>query len=32
MKPTNECDNSAKKDRNTTLFGAVTGAAAAVPN
>ena len=37
MKPNDECDNSerdnsAEKDNNTTLFGALTGAAAAVPN
>ena len=32
MKSPNKCDNSAEKDNNTTLFGALTGAAAAVPN
>ena len=37
MKPTDDCDNSesdnsAEKESNTTLFGALTGTAAAVPN
>ncbi len=32
MKPNDECDKSAAKNKTTTMFGALMGAAATVPN
>ena len=32
MKPNDECDKSATKNKTTTLLGALVGAAATVPN
>ncbi len=32
MKPNEKCDKNAAKNKSTTLFAALTGAAATVPN